>query len=1061
MQIDDFSKLNSNNQVHISGRNLSAAGNPASVEKQSKEPAVTGDSNVFYAADFNSGANTAGYDKNSIKDESLAEEIERKSSSFTDAETTKRNLSMAVAGFSVEDINGAREEGYDTEEMEPDQIITVIDQIKMHLALGGQDISAMGGLSSEEIEGMAGSNSALSAAVEQALVSADLPVDDNIISDGVTALKKASELTQLEPQTIEYLLKNELEPTIENVYVGSFSQGSYAQQTNTITEEDMDSLMPQIDNLIKEANLPLDDNRREAAKWMLEREIPVTPENLKYLNELKTNEPELSVEKVVERMTDSVSEGKRPQEAYVLPGYSMKDMAESAYETVNSATREQVYEVVDEDLPLTVESLRNKAETEARTQIIIPGDAQPKTAENISAPISYEIPEDTSKEQAHAMRVLEETRLIMTKEANLSLLKQGFSIDTSELTEVVDKLRDFENSFYIANLSPKDEVVDESELTVKIDIFNETNTKTSELSEMPAVLLGKVPVIRDATLNDLHRQGVGLKKLFEDAGERYETMRTEVRRDLGDSIQKAFRNVDDILEDLGMEATEQNRRAVRILSYNEQAITTDSVKLMKAGDELVTRTIKSLTPGVVAKMIQNGENPLNLSMQELKDKAQEIKAASASDSPEEKFSRFLFKAQQQGEFSQEERDAFVGVYRLIYQVEKTDGAVIGQLIAQGADITLKNLMGAVRTRKHENREYAVDDNFGFAEFDRSSLSITEQIEMAFETNRMRDAGELATPQKLAAIGEDSYLEMTPDRFADALENMSEDIREMQLDRDYDKLKRTELENAVKTESRIYELLSEYDIPQSPANLEAFSRMLSDRNGMFRRLFAPDRRRDENRTAPENELINSIADEFLDALSDPEELQNASQRLRNTAENMMENMLTDEPSSTLDIRALRMSVKQISLAGDMGRRSETYSIPVVIDDQVGNMTLKVIRGSSAEQGQVDMSVETESLGAIRATFKVEADQIAGRITASTAEADRRLSRAAQDISASLQETAELPVSIDISRNHRLDANSIFRNDRLQAAPGEDGQRPQVQTRLLYGIAKSFIGELGSI
>ena len=40
---------------------------------------------------------------------------------------------------------------------------------------------------------------------------------------------------------------------------------------------------------------------------------------------------------------------------------------------------------------------------------------------------------------------------------------------------------------------------------------------------------------------------------------------TAPRTDLGDSIQKAFRNVDDILNDLDMELTDDNRRAVRFL----------------------------------------------------------------------------------------------------------------------------------------------------------------------------------------------------------------------------------------------------------------------------------------------------------------------------------------------------------------------------------------------------------------------------------------------------------------------------------------------------------------
>ena len=98
----------------------------------------------------------------------------------------------------------------------------------------------------------------------------------------------------------------------------------------------------------------------------------------------------------------------------------------------------------------------------------------------------------------------------------------------------------------------------------------------------------------------------------------------------------------------------------------------------------------------------------------------------------EKFSKFLWKLEHTGDITPEERESFIGVYRLIHQVEAGDGAAIGALMAQGTDVTLRNLMTAVRSKKHTGKEYGVDDSFGAVEsFNRDSLSITEQIEMAF------------------------------------------------------------------------------------------------------------------------------------------------------------------------------------------------------------------------------------------------------------------------------------------------------------------------------------------
>ena len=64
-----------------------------------------------------------------------------------------------------------------------------------------------------------------------------------------------------------------------------------------------------------------------------------------------------------------------------------------------------------------------------------------------------------------------------------------------------------------------------------------------------------------------------MQSAYEKAGEAYETMGTQVREDLGDSIEKAFGNVAEILAGLGFEDTEANEKAVRILGYNSMDIT--------------------------------------------------------------------------------------------------------------------------------------------------------------------------------------------------------------------------------------------------------------------------------------------------------------------------------------------------------------------------------------------------------------------------------------------------------------------------------------------------------
>ena len=87
------------------------------------------------------------------------------------------------------------------------------------------------------------------------------------------------------------------------------------------------------------------------------------------------------------------------------------------------------------------------------------------------------------------------------------------------------------------------------------------------------------------TLDSLHEAGMELKNKLDKANESYETLMTAPRKDMGDSIQKAFANVDDILKDLGLDTTDANRRAVRILAYNNTELTPENIALVKAKDE--------------------------------------------------------------------------------------------------------------------------------------------------------------------------------------------------------------------------------------------------------------------------------------------------------------------------------------------------------------------------------------------------------------------------------------------------------------------------------------------
>jgi len=110
---------------------------------------------------------------------------------------------------------------------------------------------------------------------------------------------------------------------------------------------------------------------------------------------------------------------------------------------------------------------------------------------------------------------------------------------------------------------------------------------------------------------------------YHEAGMAYEKGATEIRADLGDSIRKAFGNIDEVLSENNLELTEANRKAVKLLAYNKAEVSVESVTKMKVAATLTETALKELKPATVAGLIKSGINPLDLDMEELLKRAKE------------------------------------------------------------------------------------------------------------------------------------------------------------------------------------------------------------------------------------------------------------------------------------------------------------------------------------------------------------------------------------------------------------------------------------------------------
>ena len=423
---------------------------------------------------------------------SIAEKIEE--SSGMNAFDRKNQMAVLSNTTSEEDYAKMQEEGFSLDSTDSHTIITVTDKIKMQLAKAGKEVFG-DDLDAAELEAMTGSV-ALANQLEQAFKEADLPATDENIAMSMEAFEQLQMLQPMTDGAIKYMLDNQLQPTIENLYMAQFS-GSAGYTGQTV--ENMEQLSGQIQNMLSSMGLPVNENTMADCQWLIQNDVPLTEENLTYYEDLKTLELPTDPSQAMGQIADAITEGNMPKDAMVAEGYSLKDQAQYAADVIENAKDEDVAYVVNNGMELTVDNLAKAAENR--------GKDTESGAEN------QEAYTDKGLELLTAKRQLEEVRLAMSAEANYALLKKGISIDTEPLVQLVDELKNMENQYYTNLL----EAQGADATPENVALFAETTEKVAQLGQVPAYVLG-IPEADVSTIDGAYEQGMQMKSALEKAG---------------------------------------------------------------------------------------------------------------------------------------------------------------------------------------------------------------------------------------------------------------------------------------------------------------------------------------------------------------------------------------------------------------------------------------------------------------------------------------------------------------------------------------------------------------
>ncbi|MDE6923644.1 MAG: hypothetical protein K2P59_00070 [Acetatifactor sp.] len=871
-----------------------------------------------------------------------------KSKSLIELQQEAENINVAVQQdymtvmshtMSEKDYAKLQEEGFHFESMDPDEAVTIVDKIKAELARAGKHIAGYTDDIDMDTLAAAVGSEALAAAVAQSFRQADIPLTEENLNDVVQAWNMAAELRPMEEGTTGYLIDNELGAEIWNLYVAQNSgagsgaagapkyyaeeiQGYYTQSAQMPEEAD---LTAQIDKVILQSGREADEENRRAAQWLLEKGYPLTEENLDRLEQLGDLELPVSEQDFAAAAAAAIAEGKNP-----IHGNLAGDGRNLYERAADVAAYYQSSEIME------------------------------KYAGDITA-----------------RRQLEEIRLRMTAEINVKLLKSGFSIDTAPMEELVEALKQAE-----AELA-KQYFPGDAEAVEKYRSFTQTNNIMGEIPGLPAQVLGTFAEGQaTATLEEFHGEGRAIQDTYKKAQEEYETLMTAPRGDLGDSIKKAFANVDDILRDLGLELTEANRRAARILGYNRMEMTVENIETVKAADEQVRNVVEKMTPASVMKMIRDGVNPLEKSFAELENYLEELPEDYREAS--ESYGRFLYGLEKNHAVTEEERTAYIGIYRLVRQIEKTDGAAVGALVNTQAELHFSNLLTAVRSGKVKSLDKKITDELGaVTELMRRGESISDQIARGF----VRKVEEVLT--------EVSYSEEAEAEYNNAL---LEEIRESaRTDGDsVALLQRGELtanaENLMAAQALVHgtedlfavaggkkEAAKQAGMTEAPGAAKAAGTAAAAEAAR-----TPDTADTEAVSgtveSADGEVIRSL--ELWQKLDEKDSFREAYTTIVEEAVTAAEEASFEEAQTSLDVRRMQLVHKQLTVVSHLAQQEE-YIVPMYIGDSLSRVHLTFHRGGE-QKNTVQISIHMDGGASLDASLSLENGTVHGIFTGKTEE-----------------------------------------------------------------------------
>lgn len=881
----------------------------------------------------------------------LKEADDVKSQIMASASSAKLSLKALMMKLSGADAVKLDEDGFNLTDATPDDMVNIIEKIKIELAMHSDDYVNYGtAVSKDKIESVTGS-AATAASVESRMQGADIAVNDESVAEVKGALEKSKELKPLSENTKNYMVANGIESSIAGIYQAQAATSSsisadgvtIGRCANAISDADFEALRPGIEKIIASSGLEVNDNTLADARAFIDAQIPVTKENLEYkaqLDAIDIEKIQADPDEMLNKILDNMKLGGKAENTLVT-GSPIDDIR-TALDTINRAEYADAANVVSKGETFTIASL--KLEIDARSFSIEYSAASVSTGNSEVRNQASDVHQAADK----AYDTLVTARVLMSANASIYLVKNNISILTTPIDELNSMLMEYEQA---------DGMYEEAQIAYT-DVLEARKT-----------------------LNEIVRNPVSVfASMFDKMNETYEAVGTQIRGDLGDSLKKAVQgSADDIIKELGLEGTDEDKEAIKVLAANNMDMTKENVETVKSVNAMINNLIKNMKPETVLNMIKDGVNPMNASIEEVNEYLTEANDKASKDN-EEKFSKFLYKLDRTNGITKEQRKQFIGIYQMMNIFTRDAGVAAGALIKQGAEVTMNNLMTAYNSRKHYDMDAVIDENTGMAE-----VSGTANYYSAlFMAN-----GGLVTPNTLKNVDNSSGIgEQSVEMFIEQLEDNYDAAAEEQYYEEYLK----EQQAAVQAGADILRQIRNADTEINSGNIQAVKAFLE--SGQFPDIRGIKTTRDYARDSIEKighkEKLSLMYEEMKDETE--EELQEVLSKAGD-----LDTQIDVNYEGFLD---LRLKDRTIGYIKNLALRHD-YRIPYITDSGSTGMLKLTLVQDDDNKGRISVNMLSSVLGKVSVEAKADRDSLGMYIVSDTAVSDEG-SQFLDDMEESLKE-----------------------------------------------------------